>query len=260
MGMCRKGFTLIELLVVIAIIAILASILFPVFATAKKTAQASSCLSNGRQLAGALRLYTDDNNSTLPTFKVPSGGTWTYWYQVYLGYFPITDQATYDFAKTSSIRAQLNRYMPSADVWKCAADKNCDGRAFRIGDADAPRWTSYLYRGLISWYSASYQKCLKDSDFSQASKFRLVTELMPYHDFRFVRNLRQWPFTFESGAMINIVLLDGHVARCQIDKCWWKDTTISPKQNYYYELCTRIDGAGTLYGPVVGPPRWRDLD
>ena len=47
----RKGFTLIELLVVIAIIAILAAILFPVFAQAKEAAKKTSCLSNTKQIA-----------------------------------------------------------------------------------------------------------------------------------------------------------------------------------------------------------------
>jgi len=49
----RKGFTLIELLVVIAIIAILAAILFPVFAQARESARKTSCLSNVRQLGTA---------------------------------------------------------------------------------------------------------------------------------------------------------------------------------------------------------------
>ena len=56
----RKGFTLIELLVVIAIIAILAAILFPVFATARERARASSCLSNIKQINVAMQMYAAD--------------------------------------------------------------------------------------------------------------------------------------------------------------------------------------------------------
>ncbi len=56
----RHGFTLIELLVVIAIIAILAAILFPVFARAREKARQSSCLSNLKQLATAEKMYEQD--------------------------------------------------------------------------------------------------------------------------------------------------------------------------------------------------------
>ena len=63
----RQGFTLIELLVVIAIIAVLAAILFPVFAQAREKARASTCMSNLRQLAVALTMYANDNSSRLPT-------------------------------------------------------------------------------------------------------------------------------------------------------------------------------------------------
>ena len=63
----RRGFTLIELLIVIAIIAILAAILFPVFAQAREKARQISCLSNSKQIAMALTMYVQDFDETFPT-------------------------------------------------------------------------------------------------------------------------------------------------------------------------------------------------
>jgi prepilin-type N-terminal cleavage/methylation domain-containing protein/prepilin-type processing-associated H-X9-DG protein len=62
----RPAFTLIELLVVIAIIAILAAILFPVFAQARSKARQSACLSNIKQLGTGLMMYAQDYDETLP--------------------------------------------------------------------------------------------------------------------------------------------------------------------------------------------------
>ena len=64
--MKRNGFTLIELLVVIAIIAILAAILFPVFAQAKESAKSTSCLSNNKQSGLAYAMYCTDNDDVTP--------------------------------------------------------------------------------------------------------------------------------------------------------------------------------------------------
>ncbi len=63
-GTRRAGFTLIELLVVIAIIAILAAILFPVFAKAREKARQNSCLNNQRQIALAIQMYVQDHDET----------------------------------------------------------------------------------------------------------------------------------------------------------------------------------------------------
>jgi prepilin-type N-terminal cleavage/methylation domain-containing protein/prepilin-type processing-associated H-X9-DG protein len=70
----RRGFTLIELLVVIAIIAILAAILFPVFAQAREKARAISCVSNVKQIGTASLMYAEDYDETL----VPAGNRYAH--------------------------------------------------------------------------------------------------------------------------------------------------------------------------------------
>lgn len=71
-----KGFTLIELLVVIAIIAILAAILFPVFAKAREKARMTQCASNLKNLAMAVRMYSSDNDECMPMNIAFINGAW----------------------------------------------------------------------------------------------------------------------------------------------------------------------------------------
>jgi prepilin-type N-terminal cleavage/methylation domain-containing protein/prepilin-type processing-associated H-X9-DG protein len=90
----RKGFTLIELLVVIAIIAILAAILFPVFAQAREKARETSCLSNLKQLDLGMLMYAQDYDETLPQWQwgrsyasgsgpAKNNGTTIWWNAIY---------------------------------------------------------------------------------------------------------------------------------------------------------------------------------
>jgi prepilin-type N-terminal cleavage/methylation domain-containing protein/prepilin-type processing-associated H-X9-DG protein len=81
----RKGFTLIELLVVIAIIAILAAILFPVFAKAREKARQSSCANNMKQFSlGHMQYKQDYDEKWTPLYATPpnAAGKYTYWSQL----------------------------------------------------------------------------------------------------------------------------------------------------------------------------------
>ena len=102
----ESGFTLIELLVVIAIIAILAAILFPVFAQAREKARAASCLSNTKQISLAYAMYNQDYDEGFPatvTERQAPAGT------------PDTSDARAPY----SYRALLQPYIKSQQVFKC---------------------------------------------------------------------------------------------------------------------------------------------
>ena len=90
-----KGFTLIELLVVIAIIAILAAILFPVFARARESARRSSCQSNLKQLGLGFMQYTQDYDEKLPRLPADTGQLAT----------PSWDIQIYPYLKSTQILA-----------------------------------------------------------------------------------------------------------------------------------------------------------
>jgi prepilin-type N-terminal cleavage/methylation domain-containing protein/prepilin-type processing-associated H-X9-DG protein len=82
-GFRRRGFTLIELLVVIAIIAILAAILFPVFAQAREKARATTCVSNLKQAGLAVAMYAQDYDEVLPFAAMnPANQPLVMWYDL----------------------------------------------------------------------------------------------------------------------------------------------------------------------------------
>lgn len=108
-GLLRRqtvGFTLIELLVVIAIIAILAAILFPVFASARESARKTACLSNTKQLGLATLLYAQDYDEQFPLF------TWDYATYWSIGWNPSIN-------KWSRERAILYPYTKSNGIQAC---------------------------------------------------------------------------------------------------------------------------------------------
>jgi prepilin-type N-terminal cleavage/methylation domain-containing protein len=122
-GSKRRGFTLIELLVVIAIIAILAAILFPVFAQAREQARKSACLSNTKQMGTALAMYRQDYDSAGPFAGWEAGPR---------GQFN-TNDPTSKFHEDWQFT--LQPYVKNAMVFHCPSDK--------IAYEDRP--ISYLY-------------------------------------------------------------------------------------------------------------------
>ncbi len=98
----RAGFTLIELLVVIAIIAILAAILFPVFARAREAARRSACLSNMKQIGIGLAMYLQDYDQTFP----PGG--------------PKSWEARKN--DRNFLASQLQPYLKNEQIFRCPSD------------------------------------------------------------------------------------------------------------------------------------------
>ena len=119
---CRKrsGLTLIELLVVIAMVAILAAILFPVFARAREQARRSVCGSNLKQIGVAVSLYRMDYDGLFPYAADPT----TQRYQAELWPPPLFNG---DYPRLSTIPNVLQTYCHSTEIFRCPSDHQSNG-------------------------------------------------------------------------------------------------------------------------------------
>src|SRR5262249_32615620 len=109
----RSGFTLIELLVVIAIIAILAAILFPVFAQARDKARQTTCLSNQKQIGLAMMQYVQDYDQTWPCQLPNPGNANVAWDGAPLMNTGLAGQNPYNY------KDRILPYSKSEQIWLC---------------------------------------------------------------------------------------------------------------------------------------------
>ena len=127
----KSAFTLIELLVVIAIIAILASILFPVFGRARENARKSSCMSNLKQIGLGMLQYTQDYDERLVMIRSDTGvaGTRNIWFN------------------------QFQPYVKSTQLFSCPSDLNLSstgGNSFWFPAGTTPYRNSYGYNANLN--------------------------------------------------------------------------------------------------------------
>jgi prepilin-type N-terminal cleavage/methylation domain-containing protein/prepilin-type processing-associated H-X9-DG protein len=130
-----KGFTLIELLVVIAIIAILAAILFPVFAQAREKARQTTCLSNEKQIALAFVQYVQDYDETMPAYEYGSNAIGTNYAWEYMVYPYLKSVAVYKCPSIKSTEGGVNDNLSPQPWPDIDSDYNCNTNGFNEGGA-----------------------------------------------------------------------------------------------------------------------------
>jgi len=202
----RRGFTLIELLVVIAIIAVLAAIIFPVFARAREKARSTTCTSNLKQLGLALTMYCQDYDGLYPWGIDPAD----YWCpQIWSGY----PQWQAMIPTMYYLHVVVQPYVKNPEVWHCASDSGYT----ELEDSGIPMnalptsyaayGTSYMWRTELC-FSQTMQERLPDPT--------AVNVLFDGHG--------KWHGSASyEGRRWNMLFGDGHVksvGRDVFDKAW----------------------------------------
>lgn len=245
----KSGFTLIELLVVIAIIAILAAILFPVFARAREAARKSQCQNNIKQCAVAIQVYYGDYDATLPWSEIATknGGNQS-GFITGAGDFPLppVPPSPGEEVKRVSWAQVIYDHLKSKEICFCPSDSARD---------DYPKGGNSLS---YYWKTAADAAALdatnparKEGDFAYSSDQVILYERAGFHG-------------GEAGikpgdTQINVAYLDSHVKPVTVPKADKGGGTLAAAGDYtkpgtpmYYNYDMEN---GTLSG---GAQTWKD--
>jgi prepilin-type N-terminal cleavage/methylation domain-containing protein/prepilin-type processing-associated H-X9-DG protein len=192
----RRGFTLIELLVVIAIIAILAAILFPVFAQAREKARQASCLSNTKQVGTATLMYVQDYDEQMPLSAYLDRGQRVGYHVVDL-IFPYAKNANVFQCPSSPRALDFNVLLALAQLLL-----NVSG--YRL--ADNVKFISYAPNlGVFSLANFGFP----DTHYVSMASVSFAAENPIFYD-GYLSTSLSLPIEGRHNEVLNVVYLDGH--------------------------------------------------
>ncbi len=195
----RRGFTLIELLVVIAIIAILAAILFPVFARAREKARTSTCASNCKQMGLAMLMYAQDYDETFTQIGHGTQST---------PVVPGDDEFNYNSDSRylyfyRSWASNIYPYINNTQIFRCpSTDYSCYGVAYGL-----PAY-GFVNGGYVTMFNG---KSIMQSSIKRPAEILMITEKGAGGGSQYLLHRQYYACRADHNEGGNITFFDGHV-------------------------------------------------